>query len=187
MGDIHPQLNDKLRAFIEAQQMYFVATAPLAADGHVNLSPKGLASFAVLDEQTVAYLDLAGSGIETVAHLRENGRIVIMFCAFEGGPKIVRLYGRGRVVEPADADWEQYSRRFPKHPGARSVIVVALERVAESCGFGVPRYEYVGQRTQLTDYSAKKGEAAIERYKAQHNRRSIDGLPGLRVLAEAGG
>ncbi|REK07470.1 MAG: pyridoxamine 5'-phosphate oxidase family protein [Planctomycetota bacterium] len=182
MGTVYAELNDKLREFVEAQQMFFVATAPVA-EGHINLSPKGLESFAVLDAHTVAYLDLAGSGIETVAHLRENGRIVIMFCAFDGAPKIVRLYGRGRVVEPADPQWSDYSGRFQQLPGTRSIIVVDLERVSDSCGFGVPRYEYVGQRTQLTDYGETKGPEKLEQYKAQHNRESIDGLPGLRVLA----
>jgi hypothetical protein len=180
MGRTHAELSDALREFIERQQMFFVATAPLAADGHVNLSPKGLESFRVLDAKTVAYLDLAGSGIETVAHLRENGRIVLMFCAFAGGPKIVRLHGRGRAVEPQDAEWPRYSSLFPSYTSARTVIVVNLERVSDSCGYGVPLFEYVGQRDQLVAWAEKQGGAAIERYKSEKNRESIDGLAGLR-------
>ena len=180
MGSVYAELTDKLRQFIDEQQMFFVATAPLAAEGHVNLSPKGLESFRVLDSKTVAYLDLAGSGIETVAHLRENGRIVIMFCAFAGGPRILRLQGRGRVVEPGDADYEHSSRQFPEYINARTVIVVELERVADSCGYGVPLYEYVGQRDQLVAWAEKKGAETVKRYIAEHNRESIDGLPGLR-------
>ncbi|MEX0679371.1 MAG: pyridoxamine 5'-phosphate oxidase family protein [Pirellulales bacterium] len=180
MGATYSELNDKLREFIAAQQMFFVATAPLAAEGHLNLSPKGLDLFRVLDARTVAYLDLAGSGIETVAHVLENGRIVLMFCALEGAPKIVRLHGRGRVVEPEDADWPGVSALFPRYTGARTVVVVELARVADSCGFGVPLYEYQGQRKQLVEWADKKGPEAIKRYSAEHNRESIDGLPGLR-------
>lgn len=180
MGSVYSELNDKLRELIAAQHMFFVATAPLAAEQHLNLSPKGLDAFRVLDDKTVAYLDLVGSGIETVAHLRENGRIVILFCAFTGTAKILRLYGRGRVVEPQDAEWEQLNRSFPSYTGARSIVVVDLERVAESCGWGVPLYEYVGQRTQLVEYADNKGPEKLEEYKAKNNARSIDGLPGLR-------
>ncbi len=180
MGNVYPELNSRTREFIAAQQMFFVATAPLDANGHVNLSPKGLESFRVLDDRRVAYLDLVGSGIETAAHVRENGRIVIMFCAFAGAPKIVRLYGRGRVVEPADADWQQFASTFPPLLGRRSVITVELDRVSESCGFGVPLYEYVGDRTQLTAYAEKKGPEGLDQYMAEKNRQSIDGLPGLR-------
>jgi hypothetical protein len=180
MGSEFPELNDDLRQFIAAQQMFFVATAPLTGEGHINLSPKGLDSFRVLGPRTVAYLDLTGSGVETIAHTRENGRITLMFCAFEGRPRILRLQGRGRAVEGEDAEWSQLSGQFPAFPGARSVIVIELERIADSCGFGVPKYEYVGERTQLTDYAIKKGPEKIAQYRAQHNRQSIDGLPGLR-------
>ena len=139
----------------------------------------------VLDAKTVAYLDLVGSGIETVSHLRENGRIVIMFCTFGGAPKIVRLYGRGRVVEPQDAEWQTLAPKFPEYLGARSVIIVDLERVADSCGWGVPHYEYVGERTQLVDYCEKLGPEKLAEYKALKNGQSIDGLPGLRDNAVA--
>jgi hypothetical protein len=180
MGSVFAELNDKLRELIAAQHVFFVATAPLAAEQHLNLSPKGLDAFRVLDDKTVAYLDLVGSGIETAAHLRENGRIVIMFCAFTGTAKILRLYGRGRVVEPQDAEWQSLAPQFPDYPGARSIVVVDLERIADSCGWGVPQYEYVGERTQLVDYSDKLGPEKLAEYKAKKNARSIDGLPGLR-------
>jgi Pyridoxamine 5'-phosphate oxidase len=186
MGKLFAELDDALREFIAGQQMFFVATAPLSAEGHINLSPKGLESFRVLDSKTVAYLDLSGSGIETVAHLRENGRIVIMFCAFAGAPRILRLYGRGRSVEPQDADWAGFQAHFPDLPGTRTVVVVELERIADSCGFGVPLYEYQGQRTQLVAYAENKGPEKIDRYKSLYNRASIDGLPGLRHVSDDG-
>jgi len=179
MGKILAELDDRLQAFIAEQQMFFVATAPLAAGGHINLSPKGLDTFRILSPKVVAYLDLTGSGVETIAHLRENGRVTIMFCAFAGAPRILRLYGAGRCVQPTDADWPRYREAFPDLPGIRSVIVVDLERVADSCGYAVPRYEYVDQRNQLNDYALRKGEAALAEYRAEKNAASIDGLPGL--------
>jgi len=182
MGKVYPELDDALRKLIEAQHVFLVATAPTAPEGHINLSPKGLDSFAVLDAKTVAYLDLVGSGIETVSHLRENGRICLMFCTFTGAGKIVRLYGRGRVVEPQDAEWQSLAPKFPEYLGARSVIVVDLERVADSCGWGVPQYEYVGERSQLVDYCEQKGPAKLAEYKQKNNGASLDGLPGLRSV-----
>lgn len=182
MANEFAELDEGLQAFIAEQQMFFVATAPLAGEGHINLSPKGLDSFRVLGPRSVAYLDLAGSGVETIAHTRENGRITIMFCAFAGRPRILRLYGRGRAVEPADAEWAQYSSQFPTYTGTRSVIVVELQRIADSCGYGVPRYEYQGERTQLVDFAEKKGPEKIAQYMAAKNCQSIDGLPGLRHL-----
>lgn len=127
-----------------------------------------------------AIIDLTGSGIETVAHLREHGRISIMFCAFEGRPLVVRLYGRGRVVEPGDPDWDDLISHFPEYPGVRSVVVVDVERVADSCGYAVPLYDYKGERSQLIAYAEKKGPEGMEQYKAQKNKVSIDGFAGLR-------
>ena len=126
------------------------------SEGHLNVSPKGLDTFRILGPTTVAYLDLTGSGIETVAHLRDNGRMTIMFCAFEGPPLIVRLYGRGRVVEPGDAEWDELLAAFPPQPGARSVIILEVDRITDSCGYAVPVYEYRKERTQLTDYARRK-------------------------------
>jgi len=159
--------------------MYFVATAPLDTDGHVNVSPKGLDTFRVLDERTVAYLDLTGSGIETVAHLRENGRIVVMFCAFQGPPKILRLHGRGRVVEPRDAEFAALQGLFPAYESTRAIIVVNVQRVSESCGFGVPLMKVEGERDQLRAWARKKRPEGLAQYRAEKNRVSVDGLPGI--------
>jgi hypothetical protein len=181
MSKVFDHIDDNLARLIGAQRMFFVATAPLDPNGHVNLSPKGLASFRIIDPHTVAYLDLTGSGIETVAHIRENGRIVLMFCTFEGPPKILRLYGRGEAVERGDPRFANLLKLFPETPGTRSIIVVALDRIADSCGYAVPRYRYEGERSQLIDWAEKKGPSGLDKYRAQHNLKSIDGLPGLKV------
>src|SRR4051795_5500756 len=144
MGKIYEEIDAGMKAFIGRQHVFFVGTAPTSPEGHLNLSPKGLDTFRILGPRTVAYLDLTGSGIETVAHLRENGRLTILFCAFEGRPKILRLYGRGRAVEPGDPEWDALIGRFPPYPGTRSVVVVDVARIADSCGFAVPLYEYRG-------------------------------------------
>ena len=180
MGKVYERLDDKLVEFIGRQHVFFVGTAPTEPDGHLNVSPKGLDTFRILGPNSVAYLDLTGSGIETVAHLRQNGRVTIMFCAFEGRPLIVRLYGRGRVVEPGDGDWDALIAHFPEYPGVRSVVVVEVERVADSCGYAVPLYEYRGERSQLIAYAEKRGPEGMEQYKAQKNKVSIDGIVGLR-------
>ncbi len=180
MGKAYEEIDAELEGFIGRQHVFFVGTAPTDPVGHLNVSPKGLDTFRILGSRTVAYLDLTGSGIETVAHLRENGRITLMFCAFEGRPLIVRIYGRGRVIVPGDVDWDSLIARFPDYPGARSVVVVAVERIADSCGYAVPRYEYKGERSQLIDYAVRKGPDGLEQYRAQKNRASIDGLEGLR-------
>ena len=179
MGKLYAELDDDLRAFIARQHVFFVATAPLSADGHVNLSPKGRDTLRVLGPRTVAYLDLTGSGVETVAHLRENGRLTVMFCAFEGRPRILRLYGRGRAVQPGDPEWPAVAAGFPEFAGVRSVVVLDVERIADSCGYGVPRFEFAGDRPQLAEWADKKGAEGIRRYQSEKNRTSIDGLPGL--------
>jgi hypothetical protein len=179
MGKSYDHLPAVLRDFVEAQRMFFVATAPLAADGHVNLSPKAYDSFRVLDDHTVAYLDLTGSGIETVAHVQENQRITLMFCAFEGPPQIVRLQGRGEAVLPADDRFDELLALFPPLPGARSVIVVHLDRVATSCGFSIPHFAYQGERERLAQGLEKRGPEGVAVYQAAHNAVSIDGLPGV--------
>jgi Pyridoxamine 5'-phosphate oxidase len=181
MSKLYDGIDDTLARFIAAQHVFFVATAPLDPAGHVNLSPKGLQSFRVIDPMTVAYLDLTGSGIETLSHLRENGRIVILFCAFEGPPQILRLYGRGEAIEPGDPRFKQLRTLFPQLAGVRCVIVVALDRIADSCGYGVPSYSYQGERTQLLQWARRKGPQGLARYRAEHNRVSIDEIPGLTV------
>lgn len=173
-------IDEKLARFLADQPVFFVATAPTGAGGHINLSPKGVAgTFSILDPLTVAYLDLTGSGIETVAHLRDNGRIVLMFCAFAGPPRIVRLHGRGTVVLPGDRDWENLAARFPPQAGTRSVIQVALDRVSDSCGFGVPFMSYQKERNQLADWASRKSEEELTDYRRNKNAFSIDGLPGV--------
>lgn len=180
MGKVHEALDGRLREFVEAQQLYFVATAPSGDDGHVNVSPKGHRdTFAVLDERTVAYLDLTGSGAEALAHIRQNGRVTVMFCAFDGPPNVVRLHGAGRLVLPDDAEWAGLRERFGEHPGARAIVVVALDRISSSCGFAVPLYEYVGDRTLLDDNFARRTPENIDNYHRTKNALSIDGLPAL--------
>lgn len=179
MGKVYPAIDDTIRKFIEAQPVFFVASAPLASDGHVNVSPKGLDTLRILGPTTVAYLDLTGSGIETVSHLKENGRIVLMFCAFQGPPKIIRLHGIGRVVEPAAPEFGGLSGHFPKHEGTRSVIVIEVSRISDSCGFSVPQLEFKGGRDQLSAWAQKLGEERLKLYRAEKNSRNIDGGPGL--------
>lgn len=175
------EIDSEVEQFILQQHVFFVATAPIAPEGHVNLSPKGLDSFRVLDRRTVAYLDLTGSGVETIAHLKENGRITLMFCAFEGKPKIVRLYGRGEVLEPGHPEFGCLRVHFPSLPGARAIIRVRVEQVSQSCGYGVPLYQYVGQRRDLLLWADRKGSSGLRDYQLRHNQRSIDGLPGLSL------
>ena len=181
MGRTHDRLDGELRAFVARQHVFFVATAPLSAEGHVNLSPKGGDTLRVLDERTVCYLDLTGSGAESIAHVRENGRITLMCCAFEGEPQIVRLQGRGTVVRPGDDRWSALAELFPDLPGARSIIVVDLERISSSCGFGVPLMDFVADRDRLTRWAEARGPDGIAAYQASKNAVSIDGLPALTV------
>ncbi|MFO7166664.1 MAG: pyridoxamine 5'-phosphate oxidase family protein [Chloroflexota bacterium] len=177
MAKLYEHITDDLAAFIREQPLFFVATAPLAADGHVNLSPKGLDTFRILTPRRVAYLDLTGSGNETSAHLAENGRVTFMFCAFGGPPKILRLYGRGRTVLPGDGEWEELIGLFPEIPGARQIVVAEISRVQTSCGFAVPLMEYVGQRDTLVRWAQRKGEDGLDAYRREKNAHSIDGLP----------
>lgn len=181
MGKTFDAIDSKLREFIEAQKLFFVATAPSTPDGHLNLSPKGLqGTLAVLDPRTIAYLDLTGSGVETIAHLRENGRICVMFCAFDGPPRIVRIHGKGDVIEPRDEEFRELRDRFDDYPGVRSIIRVRAQRISDSCGYGVPRFDYKAERDQLQRWAERKGEEGIAQYQREHNAESIDGLPGLR-------
>jgi hypothetical protein len=180
MGKVYAEIDEALVAFLRKQHVFFVATAPLSADGHINLSPKGLATFAIIDPRTVAYLDLTGSGIETVAHLNENGRIVILFCAFDGPPKIVRLHGVGRALTPGTTEFDQLRPSFPAFEAARAIVRVELNRISDSCGYAVPLFEYAGEREQLSKWAANKGADGIREYRAKNNARSIDGLRGLQ-------
>ena len=179
MSKLYETIDDKLREWILKQPMFFVGTAPLGAAGHVNVSPKGMAgTFAVLADRQVAYLDYFGSGAETIAHLRENGRIVLMFCAFTGPPKIVRLHGRGRAVLADQAEFATLRAEFGKEltNGQRSIIVVDVDRVADSCGYAVPRLDFVADRDVLDLHHIKKPDGFFDEYWDAKNAASIDGL-----------
>lgn len=179
MSKTYDGLDDRLIAFIRAQKMFFVATAPLSGEGRVNLSPKGYDSFAILDPNTVAYLDLGGSGVETIAHVRENGRITLMFCAFEGAASILRLYGRGEPLCMDEPGFDALMQLFPSFERARAIIRVKLDRIADSCGWGVPFYEFRGERDQLRRWVEARPRAEWAERRYTTNERSIDGLTGL--------
>ena len=188
MAKVFGEIDGKLAEWIARQRMFFVATAPSGDGGHVNCSPKGgPGTFRVVDGRTVAYLDFVGSGIETIAHLRENGRILIMFCEFEGPPRIVRLHGRGAVTQVGDPEFEDLHARlgFPADPGARSIVAVAVERISDSCGYGVPLMRYEDERPQreawLDSRLRKHGPHGVLDYVLEQNAESIDGLPGVDV------
>jgi hypothetical protein len=182
MGKLYDGIDSRLREFVLAQPVFFVATAPSGREGHVNLSPKGMrGTFAVLDEHRVAYVDYFGSGAETIAHLRDNGRIVIMMCAFEGPPKIVRLHGRGEAVLAGDRRFDELWPVFDgtERHGVRSIVVVDVTRVSDSCGYAVPVMAYAGERDLLTQAHSRRDESDLTAYGEAKNRTSIDGLPAL--------
>jgi hypothetical protein len=182
MGKLYEVIEGRLAEFIRAQPVYFIATAPRGAGGHVNVSPKGgLGTLTLLGPRSVAYLDYTGSGVETIAHLRDNGRITVMFCAFSGPPKILRLYGRGEPVLAGDPRFPELLDRFAvaSTHGVRSVVVVEVDRIADSCGYGVPLMDYVGDRSLLSDWQHRKSPAELAAYWTGRNGASIDGLPGL--------
>jgi hypothetical protein len=173
MGKLYNALTPELRAFIAQQKLFFVATA--GEQGAVNVSPKGMDSLRVMDEHTVRWLNLTGSGNETAAHVLENGRMTLMFCAFEGKPLILRLYGQARTIHPRDPQWAHWLADFPALPGARQIFELHIERAQTSCGMAVPFYDFVGEREQLNRWAEKKGEAGIEQYWREKNALSLDG------------
>ncbi|MGE9295527.1 MAG: pyridoxamine 5'-phosphate oxidase family protein [Puniceicoccales bacterium] len=179
MGKVYDIIDEKIREWVEHQKMYFVATAPLSGDGLVNCSPKGMDSFRILGPTTIAYLDLTGSGVETIAHLKENGRICVMFCAFDGGPKIMRFHGTGKVHELDSARYEELLPQFVDMPGARAIIEIEVARISDSCGWGVPFYDYKSERETLIKASVKEGEDGMAAYRDKKNRKSLDGLVGF--------
>lgn len=181
MGRTRDEITPEIARFCERQHLFFVATAP-SEGGHINLSPKGYDSFRVLDPNTVAYLDLTGSGVETIAHLRDNGRITVMFCAFEGAPNILRLYGTGQVLMPGEPGHDDLAQQFPDHPGARAIIRIDVTRVSNTCGYSVPFMDYVGERDRLKEWAGAKTDDQLHQYRAQKNAVSIDALPGLPGL-----
>lgn len=179
MGKVYEELTPKLVEFINAQKMFFVGTAPLSGNGHVNISPKGMDCLRVLDTRTVAYLDVTGSGAETISHVKENGRLVMMFCAFEGRPLILRLHGTGEVIEVDHPTYQTMRERFPDLPGARSIIQLSVKRIADSCGWTVPLFEYSGTRDYYDNYAKKLGAEGLREGQLAANMKSIDGLPAL--------
>lgn len=184
MGKEYTEIDERIQKWMARQHMFFVSTAPTAADGLVNCSPKGLDSLRVLGPQSLAYVDTGGSGIETVAHLKDNGRITLMMCAFDGPPKIFRFYGRGTAIEPHDAEFDTLLSRFPEVPAARNIIRIEVERIIDSCGYGVPLYEFRSHRDSLSNYFSQQSEADILAYRKKRNRVSLDGLPGLALPDE---
>jgi len=180
MGKIFNEISPDLKKWIEKQKMFFVATAPLSIDQHINCSPKGLDSFRILDATTVAYQDLTGSGIETIAHIKENKRIVLMFCAFDGPPKIVRLHGQGEAILPGDKDFDSISKEFPQRRGVRSYVRIYVNRISDSCGYSVPVYEFKKDRDVLDKWVDAKTDEQLEKYRLAKNAQSIDGITGLQ-------
>lgn len=184
MAKVLPEIDSELAEWIAAQPMFFNATAPLSAEGHINLSPRGLDTLRVLGPHEVAYLDLTGSGNESAAHLAENGRITLMFCAFAGAPRILRLYGRGKILLPETPAFDALHPHFPDHlPRARQIVHVTVDRVQTSCGYGVPLMQFERQRDELLQWAERKGEKGLRDYQRKNNRFSIDGLeaPGFRT------
>jgi len=174
-------ITPELAEWVGGQRLFFVSTAPLSAQGHVNCSPKGGDCLRVLGPHQVAYADYTGSGAETIAHLRENGRIVLMFCAFEGPPKIVRFHGRGEAIMPGHPDFEALAAKFPDNPGTRAFIRVEVSRVSSSCGYSVPFYDFRAPREALDKWAAHNGPEKMAEYRERNNSVSLDGLPALDV------
>jgi hypothetical protein len=184
MADVLERIDGELARWMESQPVFFVATAPSGNEGLVNCSPKGGDSLRVLDPHSVAYLDLTGSGVETIAHVRENGRIVIMLCAFDGPPRIVRIHGRGEVVVPGAADFDDLAAKFPAAPGTRSVIRVRAQRISSSCGYAVPLMDLREPRKALDLWAEKRGPDGLREYQRTHNASSLDGLTGVDWLGK---
>jgi hypothetical protein len=177
--NVHPHIEPELAEWIAKQRIFFVGSAPLSASGHVNISPKGGEAFRILGPLEVAYQDYTGSGAETAAHVRENGRIVLMFCAFEGPPKIVRLHGTAVLLTPDHPEFSAMAARFPENPGTRAIFHVTVDRVTDSCGFSVPFFEYKEPRESLNKWAAVQGSEKMAAYRAKKNVCSIDGLPAF--------
>lgn len=178
MAKLFDALDEAMVEWMEAQHVFFVASAP-SAGGHVNVSPKGYDTFRVLDPHRVAYLDLTGSGAETVAHLRDNGRLTIMFCAFAGPPRILRLFGSGRAHQLGSARYDELAAGFAEQRGARQIVELAIDRIQTSCGFAVPFMDYRGERPTLDQWATRQGDDGLRDYRAERNAVSIDGLPAL--------
>jgi hypothetical protein len=177
MSQFAESISEEVAEFIRAQHVFFVATAPLSAGARINLSPKGLDCFRILSPNRVAYLDLTGSGNETAAHLLENGRITFMFCAFDGKPNILRLYGRGRTIQKSSDEWPDLAAQFVLYPGTRQIVACEVDKVQTSCGLAVPKMQFEEHRDGLLKRAAAKGDEGMDAYRQKKNRRSIDGIP----------
>lgn len=178
------EIGAELEAWLADQHVFFVATAPLSPDGHVNCSPKGTDSFRVIGPREVMYLDYTGSGAETIAHLRENGRIVLMFCAFEGAPQILRIHGTGTLVFPSDEAFPELLSQFSPGSGVRAIAKIDVTRISTSCGYGVPEMPFQRERSQMERWATSKGSKGLARYRKEYNAVSIDGLPAMEGLQE---
>ncbi|GAA0635990.1 pyridoxamine 5'-phosphate oxidase family protein [Sporichthya brevicatena] len=183
VGAVFEEIDETLAAWIAEQPMFFVATAPLAGDGLVNVSPRGHDTFSVLGPHRVGWVDYTGSGVETVAHLRENGRICVMFCAFGASPRVVRLHGRGSVHLPGTPEFDEVAAQHPSHPGTRAVVTVDVRRISDACGFGVPVMDLLAERSTLRVLADRAAPGQMAEYRARSNARSIDGLPGMPDVA----
>lgn len=183
MAKFYDQLTSQLIEFIERQHLFFTASG--TAESRINLSPKGMDTFRVISDQQVAYLDVTGSGNETAAHLKHDGRLTFMFCSFEQTPMILRLYGQGEVISPSEPGWKDWSQHFECFPGTRQIVVLNIESVQTSCGYAVPQYDFRGDRPKLIQWAQKKGDDGIRDYWQEKNQVSIDGLPtGLHIAGE---
>ena len=180
MSKTYETLDERMRRFILSQKIFFVASAPRADDGFVNVSPKGMGGLSILDGQTIAYLDYTGSGIESIAHIKENGRFVMMFCSFDEKPMILRLHGRGQVIEKSDPEWAVLRPQFSATRMARAIIKLSIQRIADSCGWGVPMFTYAGQRDQYDRYADQLDDDGLRRAQVKSNLTSLNGLPGLK-------
>jgi hypothetical protein len=179
MSKRHENITPEISTWIREQRVFFVATAFRALDGHINVSPKGVDTFRVLGPLEVAYQDFTGSGAETAAHARENGRIVVMFCAFQGPPKVVRIHGRAMLITVEDPRYAEFVELFPANPGTRAFVHIRVDRVSDSCGHSVPLYQFQSQRETLDRWASKNTPEGLKAYRAEKNRHSIDGLPAL--------
>jgi hypothetical protein len=179
MGKVYKNISSELGRWIRNQHVFFVATAPLTPDGHINCSPKGGDSFRIIDSLSVVYQDFTGSGVETIAHIKENKRMVIMFCAFKGPPKIVRLHGQGEAILPGHPEFQTLANLFSEDPGMRAIIRLRVSRISDSCGYGVPFFDFRGERESLEKWASSKGPVALEAYRKENNECSIDDLPGI--------
>ena len=181
MGKEYTEIDEGLQRWMKRQHLFFISTAPLQGDGHINCSPKGMDGLVVSGPKQLMYGDVGGSGIETVAHLKENGRVTIMMCAFDGPPKIIRFYGTGSVIEPHQAGFMGLAEQFIDLPSLRNIIVIDADQIIDSCGFGVPMYDFRKQRDSFDNYLKDKDEAFLHNYRRERNATSLDGLPGLDV------